>query len=499
MYRNLLRIRGNELELATWHKTDLKPGLDGFRTRGEGYGLVEELVYDPLSVEAARHVLGAELGFEDVGRLKNAQVAARLGEQLHDGVMRIGAPRASGVLFPSSGAIEEKVEAQSARGAGSTPQEQRKAWIKIKVVDDETDRPISGVMLKVTLPGGSEVFRQTDPQGVMIEKIDPGTCNVSSSFGGVTRYETLGFVRMGKLDSKPALTPEQQREQDSRAIGGACIANVKEHKVKKGESILSLAKANGMQWQELAIFNWGTSVPDEINVHLRDEVGCTKKTADGFNYMFDDSDDPGIMYIPKVWEEKGLKTEQEHVIRVKPPKGGTMLTFQLVEEDTELLLPHHAYTIYNAQGSEISRGETDDDAFGRARVPGPGEYLVSPGTTERFSVSGIAFDRAVLSPLANAAVTVTAGGAAPRQVTTGGGGELNVADLPKGTVNFEHKGAEFALFVDRDIADAIVFLSATPAEAQEPESEETWEDLVHPPEEDETGGDPAPGIDPDDF
>ena len=95
-----------------------------------------------------------------------------------------------------------------------------------------------------------------------------------------------------------------------------CIAEITEHKVKTGESIKSLATANVMTWQELAIFNWGTSDPDEINKHLREDVGCTKM-IDRHNYRLDDSDNPGIMYIPRKWSQSGLATDQVHTIRVR--------------------------------------------------------------------------------------------------------------------------------------------------------------------------------------
>jgi hypothetical protein len=87
--------------------------------------------------------------------------------------------------------------------------------------------------------------------------------------------------------------------------------------VKKGETLDGLAKGAGMTWKELAKFNWGTDLPGEINQHLRDDVGCTKKTSDGANYVFDDSDDPGIVYIPKPWKQQGLATAKTHVFKAK--------------------------------------------------------------------------------------------------------------------------------------------------------------------------------------
>lgn len=93
----------------------------------------------------------------------------------------------------------------------------------------------------------------------------------------------------------------------------------KEHKVKTGESIASLAQENGLKWQDLAKFNWGTDNPNLINIQLKDKVGCRKKTADGHNYVFSDEDDPGIIYIPENAPPKEFPSNGEHVIVVKPP------------------------------------------------------------------------------------------------------------------------------------------------------------------------------------
>jgi len=95
------------------------------------------------------------------------------------------------------------------------------------------------------------------------------------------------------------------------------IAEIIVHKVKTGETLEGLAKANGLTWQMLAHFNWGTSKPDEINTHLRFSVGCTTKTKDRKNYMFDDSDNPGLIYIPKPLYLKNLSTKRTHILRVR--------------------------------------------------------------------------------------------------------------------------------------------------------------------------------------
>ena len=64
------------------------------------------------------------------------------------------------------------------------------------------------------------------------------------------------------------------------------LVKVKEHKVKKGDTIDSIAKENDMTWQELAKFNWGTDIPNKINIFLRDIVGCHVLTDDLKNFRF---------------------------------------------------------------------------------------------------------------------------------------------------------------------------------------------------------------------
>ena len=45
---------------------------------------------------------------------------------------------------------------------------------------------------------------------------------------------------------------------------------------------------------------------EEVEEYLIYDVGCTQTTEDGKSCIFDDSDDPGIIYIPKPWKRQGL-------------------------------------------------------------------------------------------------------------------------------------------------------------------------------------------------
>ncbi len=145
------------------------------------------------------------------------------------------------------------------------------------------------------------------------------------------------------------------------------IALVEEHRVKTGETLAGLAKSAGLSWQQLAQFNWGTADPDKINEHLRDEVGCTKKTKDGRNYVFDDSDHPGIVFIPKPWEQKGLATDQIHTIRVRKRSR----FFVILRNDADLAIPEAEYEATLADGS-LHKGRLGLGGVDAIENPPPG-------------------------------------------------------------------------------------------------------------------------------
>jgi hypothetical protein len=74
-------------------------------------------------------------------------------------------------------------------GAGGEPREEseepaaavatEKAWIKFRVVDDETGEPVAGVTLRIREPGGLERDYTTRADGgIEINEIDPGACDI---------------------------------------------------------------------------------------------------------------------------------------------------------------------------------------------------------------------------------------------------------------------------------------------------------------------------------
>jgi len=74
----------------------------------------------------------------------------------------------------------------------------------------------------------------------------------------------------------------------------------KEYKVQDNDTLDSIAKANGLTWQQLAKFNWGTEDEAEVNMKLRDKVGSRKRSStDDTKFILSKDDDPGLIYIPE--------------------------------------------------------------------------------------------------------------------------------------------------------------------------------------------------------
>ncbi len=104
------------------------------------------------------------------------------------------------------------------------------------------------------------------------------------------------------------------------------------HRVRRGETLESLAGHIGISGRELARFNFGVDAPRLVNAALRAYVGTTRRDATGRNYVFDDADDPGIIYLPKIVPDQTLATGEPHVIRISRPRFKVPLDLETVDD-----------------------------------------------------------------------------------------------------------------------------------------------------------------------
>ena len=320
--------------------------------------------HDSVAISVLRSLLTEYAGAQTARRLTTDQVLgqiARLVAERRIGLVELYGSRRSAIAAEPEEGATEKAAAQAPRASSRT-------WIEFQVVDHATGQPIPMVLLTVTLPSGVTEDHTTDSNGLVhIADISPGECEVTCSLHELGLEQALNFVAMGESKASPSAAPGAGREAINRRI-----AIVKEHRVKTGESLAGLAQQAGLKWQALAKFNWGTDVPKEVNKHLRDDVGCTKKTRDGRNYSFDSADEPGIIYIPSKWQESRLASSKRHTIRVS-----YLDRFSLVlENEKGLRIPEAAFEITLADGS-VRKGTLGKSGMAVLKDLPPGAFSIA--------------------------------------------------------------------------------------------------------------------------
>lgn len=263
---------------------------EGFRGEGEA------------TLAAIRRALdGAFAGSlaPDAGRLK-----ATLRRAIRDG--RLTAVRV-GLGAPISG-VGAEVEARAR-------QPDALESIRFVVVEDETWSALAGIALGVTLPGGTQKTATTGEDGSIEHAgIKRGVCDVTSPTEGARLSNSFEVVSLD-LGEPPPPAPDAGKPDARRHFA----MTIHRHKVKRDETLDSVARGYGLTWKRLADFNWGTTDPEQINRHLYADVGCRERTRDRKNYLFDDEDDPGILYIPRPWRRGSIDTDRTYTLRLRVP------------------------------------------------------------------------------------------------------------------------------------------------------------------------------------
>src|SRR5579871_6096058 len=161
-----------------------------------------------------------------------------------------------------------------------------------------------------------------------------------------------------------------------------------EYHVRSGDTLASIAKRNGLTWQDLTNYNFGTDTPTRVNDALEEYVGCTQRTADGNNFIFTDKDDPGIIYIPKPDQSYDVDTGKDHPFTVPHPTFYSRIELQTVNDmgqrvgNVDLILrPDNGQPDVPISSDDTGYAEVDKVPVGRYRVllaSGKPAYMFDP-------------------------------------------------------------------------------------------------------------------------
>ena len=95
-------------------------------------------------------------------------------------------------------------------------------------------------------------------------------------------------------------------------------------KVKNNETLGSIADEYGIRWLDLALYNFHTVKPEEINWYLRHFVGCRRNN--GKWYIFSLTDKPGMLLVPDL----------PNAVKKGPAKSADAVRSGTVTQDTKL-------------------------------------------------------------------------------------------------------------------------------------------------------------------
>jgi hypothetical protein len=203
-------------------------------------------------------------------------------------------------------------------------------FARFRFVDDETGLPIAGLNIKITFSDDYEMNMRSNASGLLeIQKVASGPCTLRCDLKGVRLDTCVQVVGTGEnptgAEVGPHEAPTPQRAQH--------IAIVRARKVTKKDTLDSLAKEVDVSGPELAEFNFGTRDASEIERFLSACVGCTQKNAAG-ELIFDDQDDPGIIFLPTPWSQKAA-TSQENVIRLRAVNHKISIDYEIGLDNPE--------------------------------------------------------------------------------------------------------------------------------------------------------------------
>jgi len=167
------------------------------RDRTAATNLLRSFARDALNMGTLRRALAAELGGQRVARMANQEVVDRLARRVAGGGLQVASLAGARAAVPrrvrawdrpfAGPASEAKVDTQQEPAAtGNAPAavapdtaQTVGSWIRFRVVDDATGKPVAGVTLTMKLPDGKTQDVTSGGDGVIeVKGMPAGTCDI---------------------------------------------------------------------------------------------------------------------------------------------------------------------------------------------------------------------------------------------------------------------------------------------------------------------------------
>jgi hypothetical protein len=186
--RRALTIGTRRLEL--YRRADRRPDDEPLRFRDAAAArqLARTLAQDPVAMAALRRVTVETAGAMPAGATDD-EVLDWLAVRLQRRQLFLGDLGERLALAAPAGEEEEEQE----KPKPPPPPIEKTHWVKFKIQDDVTGKPVPNVTLKVRLPNNSLVSRTTNADGMIaIDSLGGGTCSVEA----VTDNDALAVTKV---------------------------------------------------------------------------------------------------------------------------------------------------------------------------------------------------------------------------------------------------------------------------------------------------------------
>jgi len=264
-----------------------------FRSQSAALTFLTQLVIDQSCAHILRELLAEETRVASLQNVSDREVLTQLARRIADGQLRLE------MFTPPPPRVPVGLELPDSPPPIPPKPEKNVSWLELQVLWADTGVPVPSVSFKITPFGASKKTHRTNSEGIIrLDPIKKGDCLIESDSSGATYSSTI-TGRPGDIPTAPATPTKAHAEKNPPEYK---LVDLRAYKVKTGDTLESVANRVSISWHDLAKFNWGTDDPERINRHLRWDVGCSKKAKDGKNYLFDDSDDPGVIFVPEPWK-----------------------------------------------------------------------------------------------------------------------------------------------------------------------------------------------------
>jgi hypothetical protein len=155
-------------------------------------------------------------------------------------------------------------------------------------------------------------------------------------------------------------------------------ANTTKYKPKDGDTLASIVAANAgkfASWQDLALYNWGTAVPTEVNRVLRETIGCSAvDPADPSNTVLKvhpDAANPDL-FLAKPWSFLSLLMGKTYVFTATQPRPANAVSLEAL--DRWFIPAKEACQVrYSVEGSKVTAKKVTFEVYG-SNYAAPGAW-----------------------------------------------------------------------------------------------------------------------------